>query len=98
MKSRERFWPYSSEVGGTEDAADVAEVSEQQAEDLRGPLLVMRTDLVQGEQLLLNRLQSHLEHRNTGGGGGASCSGPVRSSAAAKTSRNYNELRTSCQM
>lgn len=55
------FQSHSFEVGGTKDAANVTEVSEQQTENVCWPLLMMRTDLLQGGQLPLNRLQTDLE-------------------------------------
>lgn len=55
------YQSYSFQVGGTEDAANVTEVSEQQTDNLCRPLLMMRTDVLQGGQLPLNSLQIHLE-------------------------------------
>lgn len=55
------FESYSFEVGGTEDASDLTEVSEQQTEDLCRPLLMMRADLLQGGKLPLNCFQTHLQ-------------------------------------
>lgn len=55
---------YSFEVSGTEEAANLTEVSDQQIEDLSWPLLMMRTDLLQDGKLPLNCLQAHLETRD----------------------------------
>ena len=60
-RNQELFESYSFEVGGTEYASDLTEVSEQQTEDLCRPLLMMSADLLQGGELPLNCLQTHLQ-------------------------------------